>query len=216
MIQPRRFHRELVLLVIALTLLFAHDNSVSKAQAAVANSVQFETFVHLPLVITAAQQPAAQPIAIDNATMIFYTVEGTHEDEIRDYMNGVRPGDHDALTEWNFQWFVPSGGNGSCNLDGATVDYTITVTFPQWTPPAGASAALIDRWNSYINALALHEAGHVDRVVPYVPDLIDDIKSSTCGAYNEAAQARLNAIDQLNAEYDAETGHGATQGAVFP
>jgi predicted secreted Zn-dependent protease len=211
--QSRRFRREVVALAAALFLLVAHDSGVSQARA---NAPLFDSFVHLPLVITTAQQPTSQPIAIDNATMLFYTVEGSTEDEIRAYMNSVRPGEYDALTEWQFQWFVPSDGNGSCNLDGVTIDYKISVKFPQWTPPADAPAELVNKWNGYINALAQHEAGHVQRVVPYVPDLINDIKASSCDSYNETAQAWLNAIDQSNATYDAETGHGATQGATFP
>ncbi len=203
-----RFCRHLVLLAAALILLFAQDSGLSNAQAG--------SFVYLPLVTGTAAPPTNGPVAIDNATMEFYTVEGANEDEMRASLNALRPGDYDALTEWNFQWSVPGGGNGSCNLDGVTVDYTIKVIFPQWTPPAEASAEVIQKWNSYINGLALHESGHVERVVPFVPDLINNIKASSCDSYNEVGQAWLDAISQQNDTYDAETNHGATQGAVFP
>jgi predicted secreted Zn-dependent protease len=211
-----RFRRDLVFLAAAIILLFAHGSGVSNAQESLAKDSQSVTFVYLPLVAATVRQPTVHSIAIDHAIMDFYIVEGANEDEMRAYMNAVRPGDYDALTEWQFQWFVPDDGNGSCNLDGVTVEYTITVIFPQWTPSAEATAALIQKWNGYIDALALHESGHVERVVPHVPDLVNDIKASTCESFNEAGQAWLNDIDQLNSDYDAETNHGATQGAVFP
>ena len=208
MMSFRRFRRDLVLLTAAIILQFSYGSGVAQAQAA----------IYLPLVTTVAvTPPTIQPIAIDDATMDFYTVEGASEEDIRASINGARPpGGYDALTKWDFQWSVPGDGNGSCNLDDVTIDYTIIVFFPQWTPPGEATAELLDKWNGYINALALHESGHVERVVPYVPELIANIKESSCDSYNAAAQGWLDAIDQLNAEYDADTDHGATQGAVFP
>jgi len=217
MILHRRLLRDLVLLTTILFLLFAYDSGVSNAQEPLLkDSPSQETFIYLPLLSTTAEQSAVHTIAIDNATMIFYTVEGADENEIRANMNNTRPGDEDAYTKWDFQWNVPDDRNGSCNLDGVTVDYTVTVTFPQWTPPADAPTQLIEKWNNYIDALAVHESGHVERVVPNIPDLYNAIKASTCDSYNEAAQAWLDTINQSNVDYDAETNHGATQGAIFP
>ena len=203
----RRLRRDFALLTAVLILQFAYGSGVAQAQEA----------IYLPLVVTVTgAPPTVQPIAIDNATMNFYAVAGASEDAIRASINAARPGDYDARTNWNFQWAVPDDGNGSCNLEGVTINYTITVIFPQWTPPSEANTELIDKWNGYINALALHESGHVERVVPNVPELIDNIKASSCDSYNQVAQDWLNAVDQLNIDYDAETDHGATQGALFP
>lgn len=206
--QFHRFRRHLVLLTAALILLFAYDSGVSKAQP--------DAFVYLPLLTATDTRPKVHAINIDNATMQFYTVEGANEDEIRAGIDDLRPGDYDAQTDWQFEWFVPDDGYGSCNLDGVTVDYAITVIFPQWTPPAQATAALIEQWNDYIDALAVHESGHVERVVPNIPELYEAIKESSCDSFDAAAQEWLDAIDQINSEYDADTDHGATQGAVFP
>ena len=213
MVPMRRFHRILVLFA-ALTLFFVHDSFLH--DSSLANAQGTPSLLYMPLVTGAAAPPTNGPIAIENATMQFYTVQGISEDEIRGDINAKRPGNYDALTEWNFQWQVPGDGNGSCNLDGVTIDYTIKVIFPQWTPPAEASSEVIQKWNNYINALALHESGHVERVVPFVPDLINTIKASSCDSYNAAAQGWLDTISQQNDQYDTDTDHGATQGAVFP
>jgi predicted secreted Zn-dependent protease len=208
------------LLAATLLLLFALDSGVSKAQASLAKDIPAQdSLIYLPLLNatdTQSSQPTVHTIAIDNATMDFYTVEGANEDEIRANMNSVRPGEEDAYTSWNFSWNAPDDGNGSCDLNNVQVNYTISVRFPQWTPPVDASAELIQKWNNYIDALAVHESGHVQRVFPFIPDLINNIKASSCDTYNQVAQEWLNGINQSNADYDTETNHGATQGAIFP
>lgn len=148
-------------------------------------------------------------ITITDAEVRFYTVTGSTANEIRSSLNQNRPGSYDAWAQWYFTW-------SGCQEGGVQVNYTITVDFPQWSPPPDPSSALVQSWNRYIHALALHEQGHVDLVMEAVPNFIETLQNVPCDQINATANAMLAEINQANVEYDEETDHGATQGAVFP
>jgi predicted secreted Zn-dependent protease len=122
----------------------------------------------------------------------------------------------DATTNWRINWGWDGYGNSSCDLTTANVTYSIEVTMPRWQAPQDASPELITKWNNYIQALAEHEKGHVDNIVANYKSVEDAIKNATCDTAEAAAQAALDPIRQYDIDYDAETNHGATQGARFP
>jgi predicted secreted Zn-dependent protease len=159
--------------------------------------------------------------AVADATMQYYDVTGTTAGELRGSINTQGPLDsggrrNDALTMWNIDWTWPLNPDSSCILSGATINTTIAVTFPRWLPPAGASAALVQQWNTYEEALVTHESGHVTFVLATAPDVLAAIKGATCATAEAAAQAAVGRIRQHDIDYDTETNHGATQGARFP
>ncbi len=147
-------------------------------------------------------------VSFSNATPRFYTVTGETANAIRNSLDQNRPGSYDAHTAWQFQW------NG-CGQD-FQVNYTISIDFPEWAPPIHPNGDLIGNWNRYIHALALHEQGHVDRVVDSIPYFIETMQNVACDQVNPTGQQLLDEINQINADYDDETNHGETQGAVFP
>lgn len=170
---------------------------------------------------TLAESATLPEISIPNATMIFYEISGSTEDELREQMSALGPaeddGTHfDAYTRWRIGWNWPGYGENVCTLSEAVVTYEVTVTFPHWVPPADASPELLAKWSDYITALAGHEKGHVDNVVDNYTVLEKAVKDATCTSADDAAQAVIEVIRQNDLDYDAETGHGATQGAVFP
>jgi predicted secreted Zn-dependent protease len=152
--------------------------------------------------------------------MVPYTITGNTSAELRAQMDRLGPtatGQHwDAVESWYINWRWPTAGDGSCELSSATVSVTNTVTSPVWTPPPGVYPALVAAWSRYMLALATHEKGHVDLVIAGVPSVLDALHKATCGSANSAANAVLDQIRQRNADYDAATNHGATQGARFP
>lgn len=123
---------------------------------------------------------------------------------------------NDAFTTWNIEWTWPLNPDSSCILSGATISTTIAVTFPRWLPPTGAAASLVEHWNTYQSALVTHESGHVNFVLSTAADVLAAIKGATCDTAEAAAQAVVLRIRQHDADYDAETNHGTTQGAHFP
>jgi predicted secreted Zn-dependent protease len=165
---------------------------------------------------------AAQPSPrVAHATMTYYDVGGATPAQIRARLNARRPTSPDgcscdAFTRWTFRWNWPGYGGAGCDLSKAVVSLRVTVSFPRWTHPRAASAALAAAWSRYARALARHEQGHVDYAVARYPAVVRAIKRGTCGSADAAAQAQLTLIRKHDAAYDAATRHGATQGASFP
>jgi predicted secreted Zn-dependent protease len=158
---------------------------------------------------------------IPNATVNYYDISGATADEMRTHLNALRPTAYDgskgdAVTSWHIQWNWPGYGTSSCDLSGATVGYDIKVAFPHWVQPANPDPGLVVRWTTYTRNLATHEEGHVDYVVDNYQSVAAAIKGATCATADAAARAALDPIRQHDRDYDADTDHGATQGATFP
>jgi predicted secreted Zn-dependent protease len=169
--------------------------------------------------VHAAPPPAAPRVA--HATMVYYAVGGTTPAQIRMQLNARAPaspdGFHgDAFTRWSFRWTWPGYGSSACRLSQASVTLHVVVTFPRWTHPKAAAAAVTSAWARYARALARHEQGHVDFAVAHYPAVVRAIKGATCGSAEAAAEKQLNVIRRHDVAYDAATQHGATQGARFP
>jgi hypothetical protein len=107
--------------------------------------------------------------AIPNAIIVSYTITGSTTAGLRAQMDKLGPQHFDAFTRWDFSWTWPPAADGSCDLSKATVNYTIKVTGPIWTPPPGVDPSLVAAWRAYMTALATHEKGHIDFVVATAP-----------------------------------------------
>jgi len=161
-------------------------------------------------------------ITLDNTTMIYYEIGGLTADELREEMNQFGPVDpneglrYDSLTDWYISWTWPGYGEVECDLSQAHVSYDIKVTVPRWHPSPKTNPALIDHWNRYMNNLAIHEQAHVDAIINHYLQVKDAIQGATCATAEPAAQEILDKLKQFQIEYDRQTKHGETQGAVFP
>lgn len=167
----------------------------------------------IPTTITSMEIPYAE--------IIYYDVNGSSETDLREQLNTLSPTDYtgyrgDAVTSWDIRWTWDGYGTESCDLSSVTVTYDIRVQFPRWSPGKDVSHELIEKWNAYLRALAEHEKGHVDNVVATLPLVVQAIREGTCTTADARAQAVLTGIRQYDLDYDKNTGHGATQGAVFP
>jgi len=161
-------------------------------------------------------------IAFDNTTMIYYKIGGLTAGELRKEMNQFGPLDpneglrYDSLTDWHISWTWPGYGEVECDLAQAQVSYDIKVTVPRWNPSPNTNPALIEQWNRYMNNLAIHEQVHVDAILDHYLQVKDAIRGATCATAETAAQEILDKLNQFQIEYDLQTKHGETQGAVFP
>jgi predicted secreted Zn-dependent protease len=172
--------------------------------------------------------PAGASADVDDIT---YQVTGDSADDLVAAMEAKHLRDEAgdsafALTTWSIRWtyrFVDAVGGG-CGLTGAEVIVEVDVLIPSWTPPATADATTVDRWGRFINALEVHERGHVqnglDRAGEIAVALSTIEPEATCPALEDAADAATGAIikkgNDFDRTYDDQTNHGATQGAVFP
>jgi predicted secreted Zn-dependent protease len=175
----------------------------------------------LALALATTAHAAAPAPRIAHARMVYYDVGGVTANQIRVRLDARAPTSPDgfrgdAYTRWQFRWNWPGYGRADCQLARATVTLSIVVSFPRWTRPASAPAALAADWARYSRALARHEQGHVDYAFAHYAAVVRAIKRATCRTANAAAVAQLGVIRRHDAAYDAATNHGATQGARFP
>lgn len=173
----------------------------------------FATPAPIPTVVTSMEIPYA--------TMEYYDVSGSTAWEIRYQLNTLSSvDDHgyrgDALTSWKIDWTWDGYGTDTCDLGSVTNTYDINVRLPRWTAPQDASRELVTKWNAYMLALVEHEKGHVDNAMEYLPYVIDAIRGATCSTAEDRAHEVLSQLRSADLEYDEETNHGATQGAIFP
>lgn len=177
-----------------------------------------------PLALSTPPNASGDTIQIDfeNATMIYYTITGSTANELRQEMSKLGPLDpddglhYDARTDWYISWTWPGYGKSECDLMQTSINYDIKVTVPLWKPPSDIDPGLVDRWNHYMNNLMLHEQGHVNIILNHYLKVKEAIQAATCDTAEEAAQEAANELRVLHQEYDKQTGHGKTQGAVFP
>jgi len=158
----------------------------------------------------------------------YYVVGGTNVTLIRHSMSVARPfattNAFDAFTHWNvrsdFQ-FRPSGGSWA--LHSPRVNASITVTLPRWIPGLPVSPELIQIWSEYVTNLTRHEIGHIQFALEAAEEVQRRLESmpryATAPEAHRAAQAVVNeVIEDFRArerEYDRQTRHGRTQGAVL-
>ena len=174
-----------------------------------------------PAALSSPSVGALGEISIPNAQMQYYDITGSTESELRAELNSKGPVGYDgykgdATTRWVIGWTWLGYGTSLCTLSAPTVTYQITVIFPRWKAPANAPPVLISKWTNFEQALSEHEKGHVDFVVAHYPSVTTAIEGATCATAEAAAQNALKPIRQHDLDYDAETNHGATQGAHFP
>ncbi len=125
-------------------------------------------------------------------------------------------------------WFLSytyrarSLADGGCAVGTLDTKLDLKVTLPRWTAGLSASQDAMSRWQRFIDGLRVHEAGHVQTG----RDLESNfrraavaMKVQNCGALDAALRARFESLleqsRQRDLDYDRDTRHGATQGAVF-
>ena len=160
---------------------------------------------------------------IADKQIIYYDITGSTASELRTSMDMLRLKDPyhkdrpvDAYTDWHISWNWPGYGTDNCDLSAAVVDYRIQIILPRWEPPVSASPELITQWNTYIWSIVLHEKGHVDNIVNHYLDVKTAIQRATCSSAEAKAQMVLDQLRRFDSNYDSQTRHGETQGAVFP
>jgi len=110
-----------------------------------------------------------------------------------------------------------------CQISNVQVVLHLTITLPEWAAPADAGPDLTRDWGRFRRALADHEDHHREIAEDGANALLDavfDLHRTTCESVREEARRRLERgeieIAALHRRYDAETGHGQTEGAVWP
>lgn len=125
-----------------------------------------------------------------------------------------------ASTDYSLAWsfaYQPQG-DGLCTISKASVAINVLQIYPNWQPPVAEHK----QWDRFVTQLKSHEDGHARLDLAAATDILNNLNHfpvTDCATIeataNKAAYTRLAALDQANASYDRQTGHGASQGATL-
>lgn len=159
----------------------------------------------------------------------FYDITGSTTDELRLQMkqNGTKWSDgivYSAQTTWDIHYsydiFCRDGRYG---VGAANTKLDIVYHLPRMVS-ADADPELRGLWSNYFACLQSHEFGHKDIAVKTASEINEILASMpTFRTEQELAQEisrrteeRFRRLKEMQVEYDHETRHGATQGAILP
>ncbi|MGE5191020.1 MAG: DUF922 domain-containing protein [Deltaproteobacteria bacterium] len=161
----------------------------------------------------------------------YYDIFGATPSELRDEMDRIGPVDGQgkratATTWWNVAWVyrVKTTGTESCKLSSFSVGLDVVTTLPRWQPDSNASKELRTEWGEFAARVKRHEVGHKqigEAAAAEIGQRVRDINErQPCeefeAAIEKVAKKTLAEYRRKDAQYDEETQHGLTQGAIFP
>jgi predicted secreted Zn-dependent protease len=165
--------------------------------------------------------PLLEPVTIHVREAPF-AITGSTEHELRlalSILGPLRDGArYAAFTDWEVTYCVrpPEAPTMRPQVD---VGALAVVRLPLLRPPRTTPPALVERWSQYVDALRRHERGHVAiaraAVIAVRHALADLPPGAPPPVVQRAASFALAEIHAAERAYDADTRHGATQGAVF-
>jgi predicted secreted Zn-dependent protease len=160
---------------------------------------------------------------------VYYDIDGVTPADLLSQMkhNGTKWSDgkiYAALTTWNIRYdYDITLLNGRYYLGSIKTKVDIVFHLPRLVPSAKTPDQLATTWKTYIGNLTNHEVGHRDLAVSAgqeIYQILASIGSSTNKSEldqeaKRLVEAKLQRLKKAQVEYDAETHHGKTQGAVL-
>lgn len=158
----------------------------------------------------------------------YYDVRGKSREDLAAALrrNGpnIRGSRFFGLTEWQVSVeYRPADEAERCAISDLTVHIAVETHLPRWTPSAEASKNLHGAWDHFVAALDEHERGHrvlAEEAAEAIRHELARVQAAACDQLDPLAQRAMTAVmstyESRNLAYDAETGHGRTQGAVWP
>jgi predicted secreted Zn-dependent protease len=140
-----------------------------------------------------------------------------------EYYDVAAPGGHMGRADWRLSYQLTTRTvPGGCAVASVNTKLELKVRLPRWTPAQGAPAELQQKWARYIAALEVHEAGHLQTGRDFEANFrrtASGMTAADCGSLGTALRSQFDSmLKQANTrdlDYDAQTRHGATQGAYF-
>lgn len=129
-----------------------------------------------------------------------------------------------GLTEWEvnaeYRWSAHETG---CAMEDIVVRVAVRTTMPRWRPDRSVHPRTQHAWDRFVRNLDTHEEGHRARATEAGEAIrwrLVSLREPTCHTMKRAAERTvaeiLNEYEARNRAYDHRTGHGRTQGAVWP
>jgi len=130
-----------------------------------------------------------------------------------------------SLTSWSLKWdYGYNQTSLSCTAESFQPVIDINIRYPKWAKTGNPPAELQEKWDRFMTNLITHEEGHRDMVVEAASEAALAVMrlppQATCADLDREVKklchTRMKQLDEDSKNYDAETKHGLTQGAVFP
>ena len=188
------------------------------------------SLVNAPEVVSAFS--ARQDISYDlkvRERYQFYDISGKTPSELRNQIkqNGTKWNDgnvYSGLTTWDIKYrYDISHDNGRCFINSATTKVDILYRLPRLLS-AGSDPELTVLWSNYLGHLTDHEFGHKDLAVKTASEINEMLASLGSFSSEDELEAevrrrageKFKRLKEVQVEYDHETRHGETQGAILP
>lgn len=165
----------------------------------------------------------------DDAGIVYYDVAGDSARALRQDLNNNGPLDHgkrfDAHTSWHVAWkYVYAPAGSGCKFTQMTASLDGTIELPRWDHTGFVPGPLRRDWKRYVAALRVHEDGHYAHGVAARNEIqvlgqsfqIAGSCTTIAKTFNDEAAAILDKYSAMDQKYDHDTGHGKSQGAIFP
>lgn len=129
-----------------------------------------------------------------------------------------------GLTEWEvnveYRWSELDTG---CVMQDVVVRVAIQTTMPRWRPRGQVHPRTKHAWDRFVRALDAHERVHQELSAEAGDALrwrLVGLREPTCETMEPTAERAIADIlgeyEARNRAYDHRTGHGRTEGAVWP
>jgi predicted secreted Zn-dependent protease len=125
----------------------------------------------------------------------------------------------------NYEFQPNSSIFGSCTVKHIKITTRSFVKVPEWKSSGSFEASMLPNWLRYIQALRLHEDGHIQLGLEAAKNFAskfehpNKVKADNCSdlerLIRQIYDADIAKLQQDNRDYDKLTGHGKTQGTDF-
>ncbi len=157
----------------------------------------------------------------------YFDIEGDSLPTLRDSMKRLGPKDvhgivRYAFTDWYIGWTLGQREDGTIDPSRIKVNYSATVLLPRLKNSENASSELRKYWANFIDALLLHEKGHIDicrkryyEVERALRTAVFNDRSITKDELEKIGKRQVTAIHADDIVYDQQTRNGFTQGVTL-
>lgn len=163
-----------------------------------------------------------------------YTIRGATAEDLLTGMRVGGPGENWFAFRWELRYGYQGEereGVGSaavyhfprCGVRDFRIVLDFTRTVPEWDNPPEASEALVADWAAFQDAVRIHGEGHRDIALDAIREIFSRMRTfetEDCSVLRQDVQRVVEGIvdrhQQRSVDYDAETGHGRAQGALWP
>ena len=181
-----------------------------------------------PAPVPSVPASSNQGVVVEQVDFSYYEVEGESPEALAAALSEHGPDFNGSrffgMTRWSlsadYGWQRRGVG---CGLENVRVEIDVETQLPYWRRSWTQDAGLRTDWYTFLGALDEHERGHRDlarEAADTVRRRLVALEAPTCAEVRERARRTavevMRTYDARHRAYDASTGHGHTQGAVWP